>query len=86
MSTPMTKDHSSENRQALENKDYALALALKKQEFILQIINETSLDTLDSWFDMYEEARYVASLNSDEPELKEYRTSFEASLWHRNNG
>ncbi len=53
----MTKDHSSESRQALENKDYALALALKKQEFILQIINETSLDTLDSWFDMYEEAR-----------------------------
>ena len=86
MSTQMTKDNSSESRQIMENKDYALALALKKQEFIQQIINETSLDTLDSWFDMYEEARYVASLNSDEPELKEYRANFEASLWHRNNG
>lgn len=86
MSTQMTKDNSSESRQALENKDHALALAQKKQEFIQQINNETSLDTLDSWFDMYEEARYVASLNSDEPELKEYRANFVASLWHRNNG
>ena len=86
MSTQMTKDNSNESRQALENKDHALALAQKKQEFIQQINNETSLDTLDSWFDMYEEARYVASLNSDEPELKEYRANFEASLWHRNNG
>ena len=86
MSTQMTKDNSNESRQALGNKDYALALAQKKQEFIQQIINETSLDTLDSWFDMYEEARYVASLISDEPELKEYRANFEASLWHRNNG
>jgi hypothetical protein len=80
MSTQTTKDHSSESRQATENKDYALALALKKQEFIQQIINETSLDTLDSWLYMYEEARYVASLNSDEPELKEFRASYEASI------
>ena len=47
----------------MENKDYALALALKKQEFIRRIVDETSLDTLDSWYDMYEEARYVVSLN-----------------------
>ncbi len=49
----------------MENKDYAIALALKKQEFIRKIIDEPSLDTLDSWYDMYEEARYVASLDSD---------------------
>ena len=66
----------------MDNKDYALALALKKQEFIRRIMDETSLDTLDSWYDMYEEARYVASLNSDEPELKEFRTNYEASLGH----
>ena len=42
----------------MDNKDYALALALKKQEFIRQIIDETSLDMLDSWYDMYEEASF----------------------------
>lgn len=66
----------------MDNKDYALALALKKQEFIRRIMDETSLDKLDSWYDMYEEARYVASLNSDEPELKEFRTYYEASFGH----
>ena len=66
----------------MENKDYALALALKKQEFIRKIIDEPSLDTLNSWFDMYEEARYVASLDSDEPELKEFKENYEASLGH----
>ena len=66
----------------MENKDYALALALKKLEFIRRIVDETSLDTLDSWYDMYEEARYVASLNSDEPELKEFQTNYEASIGH----
>ena len=66
----------------MDNKDYALALALKKQEFIRRIMDETSLDTLDSWYDMYEEARYLASLNSDEPELKEFRTNYEASFSH----
>ncbi|MCR5850490.1 MAG: hypothetical protein K6G92_07230 [Bacteroidaceae bacterium] len=66
----------------MDNKDYALALALKKQEFIRRIMDEISLDTLDSWYDMYEEARYVASLNSDEPELKEFLTNYEASFGH----
>ena len=66
----------------MDNKDYALALALKKQEFIRRIVDETSLDTLDSWYDMYEEARYVASLNSDEPELKVFQTNYEASIAH----
>lgn len=66
----------------MENKDYTLALALKKQEFIRRIVDETSLDTLDSWYDMYEEARYVASLNSDEPELKEFQANYEASIGH----
>ena len=66
----------------MENKDYALALALKKQEYIRRIMDETSLDTLDSWYDMYEEARYVASLSSNEPELKEFKTNYETSLGH----
>ena len=66
----------------MENKDYALALALKKQVYIRRIMDETSLDTLDSWYDMYEEARYVASLSSDEPELKEFKTNYETSLGH----
>ena len=52
--------------------DYNVALSQKKLEFIQQIISETSLDTLCTWMDMYEEARYVASLDSDEPDLKEF--------------
>lgn len=64
----------------MDNKEYTLALALKKQEFIQKIITETSLDILDSWYDMYEEARYVASLYSNEPELKEFLVKFEESL------
>lgn len=66
----------------MENNNYAMALAQKKQEFIQQIMDETSLDTLSSWFDMYEEARYVASLDSDEPELKVFKTTYEASAYH----
>ena len=42
-----------------------------KKDFIQKIESENSLDTLKSWFDMYDEARYVASINSEEPELRE---------------
>jgi len=55
-------------------------LALMKMKFIEQIVSEHSLDTLREWFSMYEEARYVASLNSDEEELKEFRNQFEESI------
>ena len=66
--------------QAMTERDYQTALSLKKMEFINQIISETSLDTLCSWLDMYEEARYVASISSDEEELKEFNAKFEESL------
>ena len=42
-----------------------------KKDFIQKIESETSVDTLKSWFDMYDEARYVASIDSEEPELRE---------------
>lgn len=42
-----------------------------KKDFIQKIESETSPDTLKSWFDMYDEARYVASIDSKEPELRE---------------
>ena len=42
-----------------------------KKDFIQKIESETSLDTLKSWFDMYDEARYVAAIDSEEPELRE---------------
>ena len=64
----------------MEKKDYQTALSLKKMEFIRQIVSETSLDTLCSWLDMYEEARYVASLSSDEEELKEFCLKYEESI------
>ena len=38
------------------------------------------LDTLCSWLGMYEEARYVASLDSDEPELKEFSAQYNESI------
>jgi len=55
-------------------------LSLVKMKFIEQIVAEHSLDTLREWYSMYEEARYVASLNSDEKELKEFRAQYEESI------
>ena len=40
-----------------------------KQEFIQEIMSEQSFDTLKEWLYMHDEARYVASLTSKEPEL-----------------
>ena len=53
--------------------DYQAALSQKKLEFIQQIVSEKSLDTLRAWLDMYDEARYVAAMDSDEEELKAKR-------------
>ena len=53
--------------------DYQAALSQKKLEFIQQIVSEKSLDTLRAWMDMYDEARYVAAMDSDEEELKAER-------------
>ena len=53
--------------------DYKTALSLKKLEFIQQIMSETSLDTLRVWTDMYDEARYVAAMDSEEEGLKAER-------------
>ena len=58
-----------------------------KQEFIQEIMSEQSFDTLKEWLYMHDEARYVASLTSKEPELIEYNKEFEKSLrqGQRNN-
>ena len=53
--------------------DYQAALSQKKLEFIQQIVSEKSLDTLRAWMDMYDEARYVAAMDSDEEGLKAER-------------
>ena len=42
-----------------------------KQDFIQEVMSESSFDTLKEWLYMHEEARYVASLTSKEPELIE---------------
>ena len=57
----------------MEKKNYETDLSLKKIEFIQQIIAERSLDTLCVWMDMYEEARFVAAMDSEEDELKAER-------------
>lgn len=64
----------------MDEKTYKSLLSQKKLEFIRQIMDEASLDTLCSWLGMYEEARYVASLDSDEPELKEFSAQYNESI------
>lgn len=43
-------------------------------------MSEQSFDTLKEWLYMHDEARYVASLTSKEPELIEYNKEFEKFL------
>ena len=62
--------------------DFVQAITTLLPEFIQQIVSETSLDTLCAWLDMYDEARYVASLDSDEPELKEFNAQYNESIRH----
>ena len=61
--------------------DYETALSLKKLEFIQQIMSQTSLDTLRVWMDMYDEARYVAAMDSEEEELKAERAET-VKMWN----
>lgn len=51
-----------------------------KQDFIQEVMSESSFDTLKEWLYMHEEARYVASLTSKEPELIEYKNEYENSI------
>ena len=57
----------------MEEKDYTTALLLKKMEFIQLIVSEKSLDTLRAWMAMYDEARFVAAMDSEEEKLKAER-------------
>ena len=61
--------------------DCETALSLKKLEFIQQIMSQTSLDTLRVWMDMYDEARYVAAMDSEEEELKAERAET-VKMWN----
>ena len=51
-----------------------------KIKFVQEVLSEQSLDTLEEWLKMHEEARYVASLTSNEPELIEFKKNYEASI------
>jgi len=64
----------------MEDKSKESLLALKKVEFVKKIMDEQSFDTINEWFNMYDEARYVASLYSQEEELKEYHVKFEEEV------
>ena len=64
----------------MKDKSKESLLALKKVEFIKKIMDEQSLDTINEWLSMYDEARYVASLYSQEEELKEYHVKFEEDI------
>ena len=40
-----------------------------KNKFVQEVLSEQSFDTLTEWLNMHEEARYVASITSNEHEL-----------------
>ena len=64
----------------MKDKSKESLLALKKVEFIKKIMDEQSLDTINEWLSMYDEARYVASLYTQEEELKKYHVKFEEDI------
>ena len=64
----------------MEEKSKESLLALKKVEFIKKIMDEQSLDTINEWYSMYDEARYVASIYSQEEESKDYHVKFEEDI------
>ncbi len=51
-----------------------------KQDFIQEVMSESSFDTLKEWLYMHEEARYVASLTSKESELIDFKKEYENSI------
>ena len=54
----------------MDSKNETTDISLIKLNFIQRVLSEKSLDTLRVWLDMYDEARYVASIDSNEEELK----------------
>jgi hypothetical protein len=64
----------------MEERAKESLLALKKVEFIKKIMDEQSFDTINEWFSMFDEARYVASLYSQEEKLKEYHSKFKEEV------
>jgi hypothetical protein len=57
------------------SKNETTDISLIKLDFIQRVLSEKSLDTLRVWLDMYDEARYVASIDSNEEELKIERSN-----------
>ncbi|MBQ7420179.1 MAG: hypothetical protein IJV17_05505 [Prevotella sp.] len=51
-----------------------------KVQFIQEVLSEKSFDTLQEWLSMHEEARYAASVTSQEPELIAFNKEFENSI------
>lgn len=51
-----------------------------KIEFVREVLSEQSFDTLTEWLNMHEEARYVASITSNEPELIEFKKDYKESI------
>lgn len=52
-----------------------------KIKFIQEVLSEQSYDALQVWLDMHEEARYAASISSNEPELIQFKEDFEISVY-----
>ena len=59
----------------MDSKNETTDISLIKLNFIQRVLSEKSLDTLRVWLDMYDEARYVASIDSNEEELKIERSN-----------
>ena len=52
-----------------------------KIKFIQEVLSEQSYDALQVWLDMHEEARYAASISSNEPELIKFKEDYERSVY-----
>jgi len=51
-----------------------------KLKFIQEVLSEQSFDALQEWLEMHEEARFAASITSNEPELIEFNRRYKESI------
>ncbi len=63
-----------------KTKKVEVTLESLKVRFIQEVLSEKSFDTLQEWLSMHDEARYAASINSQEPELIAFNKEFENSI------
>lgn len=78
--------HNKENEISIfslnSRKDFLVDKNLEslKKEFVKEVMAEQSYDALKEWLDMHEEARFAASVTSNEPELIKFKKDYIDSI------